>query len=289
MFPRLFTLLALFGCFSYSQPEFSTGDADSALILTRDFLVACPYRVSGTEGLKGAAEWISKRLRLHQGWLVSEQCFERNTPRGKTLFRNVLSAYRQAGCKRWILLLTHYDTKAGIANFTGANDGGSSTGLMLQLVDVLTKQPLRNHNVLVAFLDGEECFERYDEADGFQGSKALAVECRRKGWAVDAVILADMIGDREFTLAVPSNVTPSLRTLAATCAGGNLHTYPFEIWDDHKPFMDLGFPAIDFIDFDYGPSNKYWHTAEDTFDKLGPEGYLRTGRTILKMLRKLDR
>lgn len=281
--------LGLFGCFGTKAPEFTQANAESALAYTQEFVRDCSQRDSGTEGTVRASDWLAKRLRCFSGWQVKIQTFERMTPVGRLCFRNVLAIQRIPNAKRWILLLSHYDTKSGIPSFVGANDGASSTGLMLQLVDNLTRHPLAKHNVMVAFLDGEECIESYGEHDGFHGSKYLAVECRQKGLIIDAVILADMIGDKDFTLAIPPNVTASLRDVARRCAEGPLHSYSFEIWDDHKPFMELGYPAINFIDFDYGPRNKYWHTAEDTLDKLGTTGYYRTGRTILRMMRELDR
>jgi Zn-dependent M28 family amino/carboxypeptidase len=50
--------------------------------------------------------------------------------------------------------------------------------------------------------------------------------------------------------------------------------------DDHVPFVNAGIPAVDIIDFNY----PYWHTLEDTCDKVSPASLERVGRVLEEFL-----
>jgi glutaminyl-peptide cyclotransferase len=198
----------------------------------------------------------------------------------------------------WLVLLSHFDTKSGIhTNFLGANDGGSSTGLLLELARFLREHPPASCNILFGFVDGEECRVNFGPNDGLHGSRRLATRLVAGKRAVRAVILLDMIGDRDLGVTLPSNGSPDLTLLALECArecGAQDSSFRLAdggILDDHQPFLDAGFPAVDLIDFAYGSApglNDYWHTPADTLDKLSPASLATVGRVATGMIRHLD-
>ena len=112
-------------------------------------------------------------------------------------FINVLGELEGEG-DEWIILLSHFDTKPGIhRDFQGANDSGSSTGLLLEMAAIIKKTGHRRCNFLFGFMDGEECLLAYSDRDGFHGSKRLARQMKEKNTNIKAVILMDMVGDRD--------------------------------------------------------------------------------------------
>jgi glutaminyl-peptide cyclotransferase len=268
---------------------------DAALAEVRN-IVALGPRVSGSHGAERAAAYLQARLESI-GLDPLSDAFERETPAGTVVFRNV-TAVIPGTRRQTVILASHYDTKAGISDtFTGANDSGSSSGLLLSLASRLATTGPHPFDIIIAFLDGEECAHRYGPADGLHGSRRLARTLVRNERAdrVRAVIVLDMIGDRDLNIMIPRNSTPGLVTLAFTAAKsiGLRHTLTLgrtAILDDHVPFLEAGMPAIDLIDFEYGSrpgKNDYWHTPEDTLDKLSAESLEKTGRITLAMLRAL--
>jgi glutaminyl-peptide cyclotransferase len=154
-------------------------------------------------------------------------------------------------------------------------------------------------DLLLAFLDGEECLESFTAHDGLHGSRRLAetlvkTQAHRR---VIGVILLDMVGDKNLSITLPANSTPELVMLALTAArdAGARERFSLSnqvIVDDHLPFMRFGMPAIDLIDFDYGPGtgrNEYWHTPQDTFDKLSADSLRVVGEVALRMVDALSR
>jgi Zn-dependent M28 family amino/carboxypeptidase len=151
--------------------------------------------------------------------------------------------------------------------------------------------------VWLVFLDGEECLVNYGAHDGLHGSRHLADKLVSEGRAakVKAFILADMIGDKDLSVTIPRNSDPALMAAvfkAATEAGTRtvFSLCDYSILDDHQPFLDKGIPAIDLIDFQYGSSpglNDYWHTPNDTLDKLSANSLEIVGQVILRALNDL--
>lgn len=253
-------------------------------------------RDSGTEGAKRAAEHLRDRLAA-LGLATHIDEFEEETPAGPRTFRNVIGRLPGRGEGR-IVLGSHFDTKAGMPEgFQGANDSGSSTGLLLELARVLAAGPETGPEIRFAFFDGEECRTEYGPRDGLHGSRRMAAELARLPHEpkVLGVIILDMVGDRDLSLTLPRNVSPPLLSLAFESAREEgirnrfrLAEYP--ILDDHVPFLERGFPALVLIDFLYGPGsadNAYWHSAEDTLDKLSAESLEQVGRVTLRMVRRL--
>ena len=127
------------------------------------------------------------------------------------------------------------------------------------------------HNVWLVFLDGEEAFREWTDTDSLYGSRHMAEQFKRNGTAkqIGAFILLDMIGDAGLGILQDSNSTGWLRddvwkTAARLGYSRNFLSTGTAMEDDHVPFLQAGIPAVDLIDFDYGPNNSYWHTAYDT-------------------------
>ena len=272
---------------------FTAAQATSAMNRVTAFITDCTPRDAGTPGAEKAAVWLRDALTA-AGIDATIDRFTDPTPHGEREFRNVIGEIPGTG-DEWIVLLSHFDTKCGITpHFQGANDSGSSTGLLLELAAALcprSSQP----PILFGFMDGEECMVGYSDRDGFHGSKYFARKLKNERRKIKAVILMDMIGDRDLKIMVPRNGTASLRVLALEAAEAVGHRDKIRlidgaILDDHQAFLDLGYPAIDLIDFEYGSRpglNDYWHTPQDTLDKLSTDSLLITGRIVMEMLNRL--
>ncbi|MBN1557242.1 MAG: M28 family peptidase [Lentisphaerae bacterium] len=261
-----------------------------------DFVALGP-RHSGTPGAERAAAYIAGRL-ASLGYAPQTDVFTDDTPAGALVFRNVTAELPAPHAAETVILVSHYDTKAGIApGFTGANDSGSSTGLLLALAGHLQDAPPLAFNLRFAFLDGEECLDAYGPRDGLHGSRRLARRLVESGDAgrVRAVVVLDMIGDRDLSVTIPRNGTPALvsAVFRAAHAEGVRRRFalaPFDILDDHVPFREAGMPAVNLIDFAYGSApglNDYWHTPEDTLDKLSPDSLHIVCRVVLRLLASL--
>lgn len=270
-------------------------------------LAAIVPRDAGSPGAKQAAEYILARLRSLEVEASLDE-FDEDTPSGTILFRNVIGIFRAAdkaevGGKvpdEWIILGAHYDTKAFIGEqFQGANDSGSGAGVLLELARVMKHEPPRPQNLMFAFLDGEECRRHYTGNDGLHGSRHLAAKIAGEGMAgnVLAVIILDMVGDRDLNITVPRNCSAELtaalfRAAEAEGARDKFSLGAMTMTDDHEPFLQTGMPAIDIIDFEYGSArgrNDYWHTPEDSLDKIGIRSLGIVGRTTLRLLEDISR
>lgn len=269
---------------------FSRENASNAMSFVSAFVKACTPRDATTPGAQQAASWLHGHLQ-GMGVTAQIQAFTAMTPAGERPFFNVLAEIPGKKSET-IVLLSHVDTKRGIApGFQGANDGGSSTGVLLELVRIL-QRARPTYRILAGFLDGEECQIAYGPDDGLHGSTYLAGTLQRDQVPVKAVILMDMIGDRDLKIQIPRNSSAALRVLALRAADAmnlrqHIGLFDGAILDDHQPFLACGFPAIDLIDFEYGSGpgcNDYWHTPADTLDKLSVESLHTTGSLVLKMI-----
>ena len=249
-------------------------------------------RVAGSEASRRMHDWLERKLK-GLGWSVEVDRFTAQTPHGPVAMSNVIA--RRGGLTgRVVAVSGHIDTKQFPFRFVGANDGGSSTGLLLELANALKDQRLRN-DVWLVFFDGEEAFGQWSANDSLYGSRHLAAK-----WAQDgtlkrmlALINVDMIGDADLKIVDEEYSTPALRrNLRAAAAklgyGAYIARQPFAIEDDHTPFLERGVNAIDLIDFDYGPANSWWHTTADTPERLSAKSLLITGKLVIEMVRMLE-
>jgi Zn-dependent M28 family amino/carboxypeptidase len=274
---------------------FTAEHGTNALAHVSAFVQACTPRDAMTPGAERAAQWLKDKLASSGLKQATIDTFVDKTPQGERQFHNV-EAIIPGQTSRTILLLSHFDTKSGISpSFQGANDGGSSTGLLLELARIIAASGTPRYTIQVAFLDGEECKVTFDAQDGLHGSRHLARKLKQQKKDIAAVILMDMIGDRDLHIQLPHNGTGALRAgalRAADATGDRDHIAPYDgmILDDHQPFLDEGFPAVDLIDFAYGDApgeNNYWHTTSDTLDKLSAKSLAITGRIVLEMINQL--
>ena len=242
-------------------------------------LVDLGPRPSGSDAIVRARAYIEEQLESF-GWNVTEQAFTDQTPRGETKFVNLIARFGSSP-KPAFLLCSHYDTKIFDAfRFVGANDGGSSNGVLLEMARVLAREPLLAEKIELVFFDGEEAVENFSDTDGIYGSRHFAHELAETGTAklYRGGILFDMIGDRNLKVTLPPNSPPNLaRNIFASADALKLRDYftyfDQDVTDDHTPLNAAGIPVIDLIDFRFS----YWHTADDTLDKLSAESLQAVG------------
>jgi Zn-dependent M28 family amino/carboxypeptidase len=232
---------------------------------------------------------------------LEEDTFTANTPIGPVPMRNFIVRY--PGKKNGVIVLaTHYETNYWLRNinFVGANDGGSTTGLLLAIADQLRAQTLHGkqldgYSVWLLFDDGEEAIQSWTDSDSTYGTRHLAAKWSADGTLghIKAFILTDMIGDKDLDIQREDNSTGWLLTLVAQAA----HRFGYDryffqrdepVEDDHLPFVRRGVPSVDIIDLDYGPNNSYHHTAQDTMDKVSAHSLTIDGDVILETIRLID-
>ena len=256
-------------------------------------IVAFGPRWPGSPGQQKVAAYLRNKLKADH---LEEDAFVADTPAGKLPMRNFIAKFE--GRKDGIIVLgSHIDTLYPPAgnNFVGANDGGSSTGLLLAIADQLRGKKLEGYSVWLAFFDGEEAIQNWTNTDSDYGSRHLAAKWQQDGTIkkIKAFLLADMIGDADLGIFRDQNSTPWLEDLvlqAAQRLGFQSHFFAIEtgVDDDHRPFRELGVPVADLIDLSYGYNNSYWHTPEDTIDKLSPRSLEITGNVILETIRLVN-
>jgi hypothetical protein len=196
-----------------------------------------------------------------------------------------------------VILCTHFDTKLSPERFVGANDGGSGTAVLLELARVLAQGGPRVLTYRFLFLDGEEALNwDWKDPDNTYGSRHHATLLKQSGAAehVRACVLLDMVGDKDLGILRESYSDRRLVEIFFDAAkslglGAHFDVRREEIRDDHLPFMNAGIPSIDVIDFEYGPSNEYWHSAQDTPEHCSAESLSIAGRIVLAGLPALEK
>ena len=236
-------------------------------------LVDLGPRPPGSAAIEKSRGYIVHQLQL-LGWKVERQAFSDDTPRGQKNFVNLIATFG-AQSKPSFLLCSHYDTKTfDTGAFVGANDGGSSTGLLLELARVVGKYPQLASRLELVFFDGEEAYEHFTDTDGLYGSRHFARQLSNSAAAKQfrGGILFDMVGDRSLDITLPTDspqeIAAGIFDSADSLKLRKFFTY-FDgpVTDDHTPLNAIGIPTIDLIDFHYDA----WHTLDDTIDKLSPE------------------
>jgi glutaminyl-peptide cyclotransferase len=244
-------------------------------------------RPSGSEAIEKSRHYIEDQLR-RSGWQVKRQVFIDDTPRGKVQFVNLIAQFPgQGNAAPSFLLCSHYDTKMFDAiKFVGANDAGSSTGLLLELARVIGQHPNLAAKIELVFFDGEEAYDRFSETDGLYGSRYFARQLQgSSAKQFRGGILFDMVGDRSLDVTLPVDSPPEIaRDIFAAAEALKLRNYftylDREMIDDHSPLNAIGIPTIDVIDFDY----PWWHTEGDTIDKISPKSLQIVGSVALYYL-----
>jgi len=270
---------------------FTPEDASLALETARRLVDECTPRDAGTVRGRMAADCILEVAQA-TGAEVRRDVFRARTPEGEKEFTNLYAEFgAESPDSRWVVLLSHYDTKPGTGS-PGANDGASTSGLLVGLARAMVRRTKPEGNLLLVWTDGEECMKAYGPDDGLWGSRRAVEYVESKARKIRAVICLDMLGDGDLSITVPSNGSPALSKIAvrSACKAGYpdlVRQIPYAVTDDHVPFLEKGYPAIDLIDFSYGPANAYWHTPQDTTDKISHESLLKSGRVVVEMLNVL--
>ena len=265
-------------------------DADRALQYTREVVAYGPRPVGSI-----AHSLLQNYLRTHlKNDNLEEDAFTAQTPAGAIPMRNFIAEF--PGTKDGIIVIAgHYDTCKAIPGFVGANDGGSSTGLPLAIADALRGQKREGYSVWIVWLDGEEAVKQWSDTDSTYGSRHLAEKWQKDGTAkkIKAFLLLDMVGDADLNIERDQNSTPWLEDLvheAASRLGYQSHFYARTVAmeDDHLPMARAGVPVADLIDFDYGYGNVFWHSPQDTMDKLSARSLGIVGDVVLQTVALLD-
>jgi glutaminyl-peptide cyclotransferase len=284
---------------SYSLPHQEDAlrvDADNAFNMLKQQVAIGP-RSSGSDGAKKCAEYIVSKAREYGYEPVVDE-WTQNTPSGPVTFRNIYAELpgSKNGGEGFILLASHYDTKKipEVPEFAGANDAASSTALLLEIMRVVSARPWSGRTLRFVFFDGEEAMVKYSATDGLYGSRRLADHYRKNGLVKQcrAMILLDMVGDRDLTITLPKNTSEELAlALLKTAEKQGVKDYisflPYRMIDDHLPFERLGIPVIDLIDFQYGNKNEHWHKATDTLDNVSGDSLEIVGNLVLGLIQEL--
>lgn len=285
-------LFLIFICLTLASLSGSARDFSGARALefTR-YATSFGPRPPDSPANKKLQAYIVSHLRL-SGCEVTEDRFNGQTPQGPVAMRNLLCRFPGKSGKA-IVFSGHYDTKT-VPQFVGANDGGSSTGLLLEMAAVLAGVP-RKDDVYLVFFDGEEAYGEWTDSNSLYGSRHLAEKWAADGTLakVKALINVDMIGDKDLSLVYNSGSAASLQKTVWDAAGRLGYSQYFSTGggvtgDDHVPFLQRGVKALDLIDFDYGPNNQYWHTPADTMDKLSAQSLQVVGTVLQKVLPELE-
>lgn len=261
-------------------------------------------RPAGSPAIEKTREYLVRELKSY-GLQTTLDEFTETAPRGKVKFKNVI-AELPGESSSVVILASHYDTKLFKEfTFVGANDGGSSTGALLEIARVMAgEKQKRKFTYWFVFFDGEEAFcrewsECLDGRDHTYGSRYMVERLKKEKQLdrVKAMILLDMIGDKDLTIPREEGSSKWLVDAIWGTAQQLGYTKQFPNRassvgdDDHMPFLRAGVPAVDIIDFEYGEGaqdNSYWHTEEDTLDKISARSLKIVGDVVLLSLPKVE-
>jgi Zn-dependent M28 family amino/carboxypeptidase len=272
-------------------------DGDRAMQYVKDIVKFGPRPV-GSANHKKVEEYIASHLKGDQ---VEDDTFTADTPEGNFPVHNIIAKY--PGTKDGIIVVaSHYDTNYPLrkTSYAGANDGASSSALLLELANQLRGKPRDGYGVWLVWDDAEEAIKPDTEIpflkDSLYGINHLAEKWQADGTLkkIKAFLLADMIGDADLNIDRDLNSTSWLENVVGEAAkrlGYQSHFFARtnEVSDDHIPFMKRGVACADLIDFTYGYNNVFWHTPQDTVDKLSPKSLQIVGSVILETVRIVDK
>ena len=276
-------------------------NGDSAMAYVRAQLAFGP-RIPNTDGHRKTGDWILAHLKAKADSVVV-QPFTHLTVTGDTLkLRNFVGRFRPDQPDR-ILLLAHWDSRpkadhsANLADqerpVPGANDGASGVAVLLGVADAL-KERAPSVGVDLLFVDGEDYGDFGEDKDVLLGSRYYAGHLLRGAKPLYA-ILFDMIGDSDLQIFQEGNsvanapeVVERVWTRAEELGYGRVFrpSVGYTLTDDHIPLQQAGIRAIDLIDFQYGPDNNgygYWHTTEDTADKVSAQSLAIVGNVAVAL------
>ncbi len=276
---RSLCVILLFAQFSCSTPSQDVQfDGQSALLFVEEQMAFGP-RIPGSEASRKTAVWIVEQLEAI-GWETEIQHFSyHGTP-----LMNIIAKSEGDNEIKPILIGAHYDTRPYAdrdpinpeAPVPGANDGASGVAVLIELAHTLDWNRLRQP-VWLVFFDAEDS-GNIDGWDWIVGSSFFADNLAQN---LEAAVIVDMVGDRDLQLFIEKNSDPDLVQEIWELANqlgypAFINTPKYSMIDDHSPFLRIGVPAIDIIDFDY----PHWHTVNDTMDKVSADSLEQVGRTL---------
>jgi glutaminyl-peptide cyclotransferase len=253
-------------------------------------------RVAGSPELAKLQDYMIGELKSY-GCTVETDSFSADTPAGRLPMKNILA--KIPGEKPGIILLgTHYDTKR-LENFVGADDAGSSTGVMLEMARLLCAEKKQSrYSVWIAFFDGEEAVNvTWKDPDNRYGSRQMAAKMAtsRELPKVKAFILVDLVGGRNPHFMRDGESTKWLKDFVWNVAGKLGYGNVFESrltdfgGDDHYSFTARKVPSVDIMDLDTANDVPYWHTPQDTIDKISPKTLAIVGHVVLESVNELQK
>ncbi len=258
-------------------------------------------RPSGSEAIAKLQDYIQSELSSY-GCKLDGDDFHADTPIGRLPMKNIVA--KIPGEKPgMIVLATHYDTARSardprtgevhpMPTFVGADDAGSSTGVMLELARSLCAKRER-YAVWITFFDGEEAMHDWSDTDSRYGSREMAARLSTSGdiKKIKAFLLADIVGGRNARFLREESSTPALVDLIWSTAARLGYSAIFlneatSAQDDHDSFLKRGVPSVDVIgDF---LNNGYWHTPQDSLDKISAKTLAITGHVFLETIKQLQ-
>lgn len=288
-FQKVTLLLALTATASSVEAADGAKFSGAAALEQTRKAVSFGARPPGSPAIRQLQTYINGQITKLGGKVLSYS-FDAATPAGSKRMTNLIALFPGA-TRRSIVLTGHYDTKYfPKMNFVGANDGGSSTGFLLEMARVASGMK-RNKDLYFVWFDGEEAFGEWSDDDSLYGSRNLAEKWAADGTLsrVDALINVDMIGDKNLNILQDNGSSGSLRRMIWAAAQGLGYGNYFTnsstvVGDDHVPFVRKGVNAVDVIDLDYAP----WHTEGDTMDKLSANSFQVVGDVLLEVLQRLQ-
>jgi Zn-dependent M28 family amino/carboxypeptidase len=284
-------------------------NGQAAYTLTQQFLNVAPKRFLGSPGHANAEAFFKDHFKpeIAKGHFETDT-FTASTPVGLLDMRNYIAKY--PGKKDGIIVLvSHYETNYPLhdVNFVGANDGAATSALLVEIGNYLRVHPPQGYSVWLVFDDGEEAIanppynpSQWTSSNSLYGTRHLAAKWSQDGTLkkIKALMVADMIGDKDLNIDKDANSTPWLLDLLQQAAKNTGYSsYVFKnqtaVEDDHLPFQQRGVPVLDIIDLDYGPHtfslpDGYHHTALDTIDKVSAHSLQIAGDLFLEMIRLID-
>lgn len=285
LFIFIIVLIAAYFTYQFSKHTDVTFDGEKALKYAQKQL-EFGARIPGSPAHQETISYIETTLKDF-GWLTSYQ--EEELPQYN--LKNII-AKRDSSAQPWVIIAAHYDTRFTadqdpvLANRSnpvpGANDGASGVAILLEIARVLPKDLQKN--VWLVFFDAEDQGQIADW-DWILGSRSFVSQLTDKP---DQVVIIDMVGDADLNLFYERNSDVTMRTTiwnsAADLGYANafIPQVKYNMLDDHTPFLEAGIPAVDIIDFDY----PYWHTTNDTIDKISAKSMKMVGDTLMDWLLK---
>lgn len=290
LFPSLGAIFLLFWACLGTHAE--TDQVDGQRVIDHvEKIVSFGPHPPGSEAIEKVREYIATQLKEAR-LEVRQDRFEAVTPIGRLEMVNIWGVL-PGDTSDVVIIASHYDSKLFKEfQFVGANDGGSSTGLVLELAKILAPQNPIQQTIWFVFFDGEEALEEWTAADSLYGSRRFVKMLGRRNQMgrIKAMILLDMVGGRDLTLRRDINSTAWLSNLIWEKARELGHGDIFSTLgstgavDDHIPFAEQRVPVVDIIDLGY----MYWHRSEDTVDKLSAENLEIVGNVVLASLPEIS-